>query len=297
MSFPIPILDDTNYDELLQEALQLIPKFSPEWTHYNPSDPGITLLELFAWITENTIYQIDQLPESYYLAMLKLIGFTKESSPQGGQENLEEVLHRAANYVSDRHRGVSEHDYAELAVKAMKEVDEGLEGKAITVVNRNLKLKDHSMEKPGHVSVILLPSKIVPGYCDQIGLSSQDLNDKVRDILEPARLLTDRLNLVSASMRKVGVRAWLVIEPGGDWQGIEEEAQASIKAMTDLFTGGDGTGWPLGRGLYRSELYELFGSIDGVERVQSIHLTTKADAILIEEHSFLEIELELRRSY
>jgi len=45
----IPNLDDRNYDQLVSEAVALIPKYFPAWSDHNPSDPGIALLELFAF--------------------------------------------------------------------------------------------------------------------------------------------------------------------------------------------------------------------------------------------------------
>ena len=38
-------LDDKTYEELRREAVDKIPLYSPEWTNFNRSDPGITILE------------------------------------------------------------------------------------------------------------------------------------------------------------------------------------------------------------------------------------------------------------
>jgi len=45
-SFRPPQLDDRSYDDLRRELVRRIPVHSPEWTDHNPSDPGLTLLEL-----------------------------------------------------------------------------------------------------------------------------------------------------------------------------------------------------------------------------------------------------------
>ncbi len=74
MSLPIPKLDDRNFDDLMKEACFLIPAYNKEWTNYNPSDPGITILEFFAWVVEMTIFRIDQVPEENYRKYLKLLG-------------------------------------------------------------------------------------------------------------------------------------------------------------------------------------------------------------------------------
>jgi len=73
MPLPIPILDDRSYQQLRDELVQRIPVYNPEWTDHNPSDPGITLLELFAFLGENLLFRFNQIPESTRLAFLKLL--------------------------------------------------------------------------------------------------------------------------------------------------------------------------------------------------------------------------------
>ena len=73
MPIQLPNLDDRTYDDLVAEGLHLIPTYAPEWTNYNPSDPGITLIELFAYITELLIYRLDRVTDENKLAFLKLI--------------------------------------------------------------------------------------------------------------------------------------------------------------------------------------------------------------------------------
>ena len=56
MPIQLPNLDNRQFTDLMEEALALIPTYAPEWTNHNPADPGITLLELFAYLTEMLIY-------------------------------------------------------------------------------------------------------------------------------------------------------------------------------------------------------------------------------------------------
>jgi predicted phage baseplate assembly protein len=74
MALVPPNLDDRTYADLVAEAKTLIPRYNPEWTNFNESDPGITLLELFAWMTEIMIYRLNQVPEHNYLKFLQLLG-------------------------------------------------------------------------------------------------------------------------------------------------------------------------------------------------------------------------------
>lgn len=73
MPLPNPILDDRSYQQLRDELVRRIPVYTPEWTDYNASDPGITLLELFAFLGENLLYRFNQMPETAKLAFLRLL--------------------------------------------------------------------------------------------------------------------------------------------------------------------------------------------------------------------------------
>ena len=74
MSIPSPNLDDTDFEQLVEEAKKKINVYSKTWTDYNVSDPGITLLELFAWLAEMQIYSINLISNKNHLKYLKLLG-------------------------------------------------------------------------------------------------------------------------------------------------------------------------------------------------------------------------------
>ena len=74
MSLTLPAVDSRNYQELLNEALARIPVHNPEWTNFNRSDPGVTLIELFAFMTENLLYRANQIPERNRVKFLSLLG-------------------------------------------------------------------------------------------------------------------------------------------------------------------------------------------------------------------------------
>ena len=79
MALPIPNLDDLRFQsDLVDEARKRIIHYCPEWTEYNISDPGITLIELFAWMTEMMVYRLNRVPEKNYLKFLEMLGFQME---------------------------------------------------------------------------------------------------------------------------------------------------------------------------------------------------------------------------
>src|SRR5918999_575857 len=69
-----PVIDTRGYQELLDEALARIPVHNPEWTNFNRSDPGVTLVELFAFLTEALGYRANQIPERSRQKFLSLLG-------------------------------------------------------------------------------------------------------------------------------------------------------------------------------------------------------------------------------
>lgn len=71
---PLPQLDDRHWEDLVSEAIELIPKYCPEWTNHNASDPGITLIELFAWLIEVLLYRLNRVGDKNYIAFLNLMG-------------------------------------------------------------------------------------------------------------------------------------------------------------------------------------------------------------------------------
>ena len=88
ISLPIPNLDDKTFDELFEEARALIPRYAPEWTNHNFSDPGITLIDLFAWLTEMEIYTLNRINDRNILKFLKLLGEAPQA-PKSATVNLE----------------------------------------------------------------------------------------------------------------------------------------------------------------------------------------------------------------
>ena len=71
---PSSNLDDRTFDDLVEECIMRIPRYCPEWTDHNLSDPGITLIELFAWLTDQMLLRFNQVPRKNYVAFLELLG-------------------------------------------------------------------------------------------------------------------------------------------------------------------------------------------------------------------------------
>ncbi len=74
MPLTVPRLALPVHRELVREALARVPSHTPEWTNLNDSDPGVTLVQLFAFVAEAIGYRADLIPERNRLKFLELLG-------------------------------------------------------------------------------------------------------------------------------------------------------------------------------------------------------------------------------
>ena len=76
MTLPKPVLDNRTFAQLVAESVGQINRLAPAWTDYNASDPGITLIELIAWLSEQSLYRTDRITPEMSRAFLRLVGVT-----------------------------------------------------------------------------------------------------------------------------------------------------------------------------------------------------------------------------
>jgi hypothetical protein len=85
MPLQLPYIDDRRYQQLLDDSLARVPIHTPDWTNFNQSDPGVTLVQIFAFLTETLLYRANQIPERNRIKFLQLLGVPLQpaSSAQG----------------------------------------------------------------------------------------------------------------------------------------------------------------------------------------------------------------------
>lgn len=255
MPITLPNLDDRGFDDLVAEALAQIPALAPEWTDHNPSDPGITLIELFAYLSEILIYRLNLVTDANTRAFLKLLnGPAWKPSDDLGADVRSSVLR-----LRTIDRAVTPQDFEFLARAASPNV-----ARCACVARRDLTL-DASADAPGHISVVLLPR----AGAGPSAAAMQVLLKTVADYLEPRRLLTTRVHVVPPRLVKIGVKLTLWLDADAIPDKVLADADAALRTFLHPLTGGsDGQGWPFGRSVFVSEIYSLLDAVPGVDHVE-----------------------------
>lgn len=73
-------LNDKTYDEMLMEAISQIPLYTDEWTNFNVSDPGITILQNLTSFNMLQQNYINEITDEVRRKLLKMLGFTAQEN-------------------------------------------------------------------------------------------------------------------------------------------------------------------------------------------------------------------------
>jgi hypothetical protein len=258
MPLSLPNLDDRTFDDLVEEALRLIPTCAPEWTNYNPSDPGITLIELFAYLTEMLIYRLNRVTEANQYAFLKLLnGPGWKPAPN---QSLSDAIQDTMKQLRESDRAVTEADFERLALEA-----DGRVGRAHCL--RRRVPPTFNADSPGNMSVLIVPKKKPNGKSETPEAIAQIL-DKVKADLEERRLLTTKVHVVSPTYCEIRVQLTLVLKPDVLEAKVKRKAIRKLRRFFNPLRGGTNEkGWTFGRSVYISEIYDLLDRQPGVDYV------------------------------
>jgi hypothetical protein len=279
MPLRVPNLDDRTFDDLVDEALAMLPRYAPAWTNHNPSDPGITLIELFAYFTELFIYRLNRVTRETKIRFLQLLYGSETDAKarfaQASSAEVDEALRQAVHRLRRPQRAVTREDYEYLAREATAE-DPDMEKvlRARSFVRRNLAASDEAArdaDAPGHLSVVVLPAREL----EQDRLNA--LLAAVRNYLEPKRILTTRLHVIQPFFLWITIGAKIHIRPDAPEDVRAEARNRAVEKLRQYFDpwlggGPQRDGWPFGRALYLSEVYEALEQVEGVDYVDDVHV-------------------------
>ena len=76
MSALAPNLFDRRFQDLVEIGRARLRPLAPDWTDHNAHDPGITLMELLAWVAEAQLYSVSRMRRDERAAYASLVGLT-----------------------------------------------------------------------------------------------------------------------------------------------------------------------------------------------------------------------------
>ncbi len=147
MTIQLPDLALKTYKETVDEMIVSIPRYSDKWTNFNPTDPGITIIELLSWISDMTLYRINRIPDESYVnflrmvagasgaeyvekllidlkndpvsdrAQIRLLEFLKEIE-NGNKKSVPDIKSESLKFLDSHYRAVTEKDFQQLSIEA-----------------------------------------------------------------------------------------------------------------------------------------------------------------------------------
>lgn len=194
------------------------------------------------------------------------VSVTNHRPASGGEdaETLEESIQRARMDLKTSYRAVTSQDYEMLAKNTP-----GVRVARAEALPGYYPGKDSTV--PGIVSVIAVPDI----QDDNVNPEpSPGFLKTVYEHLDKHRLLTTELFVLRPGYEEISVEATVRILPRFVRSSIEKDV---IKKLNDFLHptkgGPEGAGWPFGRSVYRSEIYEVISGLKGVDHVKSVSLT------------------------
>lgn len=178
----------------------------------------------------------------------------------------------------DEFRMITAEDFAAVATSQFNQAQESIPAppqpadlveRVIVVPGKKLQGTGPFPEQPGVVSVIILPRPASP--IDVELQPSDSLMAKVTRFLDRRRLLTTRVFVVRPRYEPISLDIQLTAEAHTNAEQLKGAIDMRIRQFFHPLTGGDqGDGWPMGRSVHRSELFQLIESMPGVDHVDAI---------------------------
>jgi hypothetical protein len=293
MPLQVPDLDDRTYPDLVAEGIRLIPRYAPVWTNHNASDPGITLLELFAFLTEGLIYELNRVSDANKAKFLKLL--TGTTLPVQDHGNIETGLREAAVAVRTPTRAVTCDDFEGIALEATQDDPDSLRVKRCKCFPRCHVEAEAAggqlLDRPGHTSLIFVGAD---PWADAATVDA--IKQKLLTYFEPKRLLTSRLHVYGPRYVDVGLKILIAVRPGFSRTTVKDSVLNALGQFFDPLQGGlQGEGWPFGQNIYTSDIYRLLENIDGLDYVRSVDFSVSDRNRLARNEMGEVIDVRLRR--
>lgn len=313
MPMELPQLDDLSYADLVDEARTAIPAIYPAWTDHNPSDPGIALVELFAWLTEMLVYRTGRITEKSRRAFLRLLcdrsNAALAAAIAGG--DIDVATAETLSVLRERYRAVTPDDYEYLAAYAFPPAGASALSQKIARTRclperdisptdaggRPRSEADRTAAAPGHVSLAVVPQASDGSSQSLFVDPAPDLLAALSAFFIDRRLITTQVHVAGPEYVHVLVFATLWLRDDSKPADVK---LAATQALADRFHpyrgGAGGEGWPFGRDVAVAEIYALLDQVAGVAFVEDVSLalasasTTHTQLAAIAPHQLPRVE-------
>lgn len=292
----LPDLALKTYKETVDEMIVSIPRYSDKWTNFNPTDPGITIIELLSWISETILYRINRIPDESYVnflrmvagasgaeyvekllnemtsdpvsdrAQIKLLEFLKEIE-KGNKKSVPDIKTEALKFLDSHYRAVTKKDFQQLSIEATE--------------NEEVKVKradvDVSMDT-GRIEIIIV-SDI--NYDIDMDAKYDEMISKVKNYLYPRRLVGTRIEVKKPEFTPLKMNIEIICLPHARAKTVEKKIKDAIITYLDPLKGGpDKHGWPYGRSLTVFEIDRIIEETDDVDKTKSVIFNDISDLII-----------------
>ena len=263
-----------SFDELLQMGLSLIPAYAPDWTNHNPSDPGITLVELLAYISEILIYRALRVTPDAKLNLLRLLaGPAASGSDLFGQPShvIDEAIRRCAQSMARAGCAVTPGDFERIARALIETHPGGVRRFRLQCLPQAALRRPGSMqetvaaEMPTDVSLVVTLEPDIPAH------TRDAIMDAVQAELNAHCLLTSRAHVVAAVDLHVGIGCRISPIPGVTLADAADAVDAALRRRFDILepTASDDSG-PFGRTLHLAQVAAAIDRTPAVDYVEDV---------------------------
>jgi len=254
-----------SYDEFVEDALAIVPAWAPQWTDHNPSDPGITLVELLAYYAEILAYRALRVTPDAELAFLSLMTGREHEALVGVSPTI--LAKRIRGAVAELARpqvAVTAHDYEQLAIDAARTVlgpDAAILARCFPDVDPRA-WKDVA---PGEVAVVLASDAAdLRGACDEVA-----------EQLAQRCLLTTRVHVVPAVVVEVRIGCRLALRPGFAMATAEAQVGDALRSRFDPLRTAASSAF--GRPTHMGDVIAAIDDVEAVDYVEHVTVNSLAD--------------------
>lgn len=257
MGLEIPNLDKKDFETRLKEAMAKLPTYSKNWTEYNASDPGITIIELLAWIADINSYKLNRVRQEHYDALIKLL-----------IEDSQEITIDSSSELQNEY----------FSMDKLVTLDDF---ESFLILDEQIKKVKASADKEQNLIKII----IVPNSYDEKPIPTKKLKKDIKKELDDRVLLTTKVELEDPSYHEVNLNIVLKTKLQNPNE-LRKQIISQLEKFLHPISGGiDKKGWDFGEDLHISDIYLLLSEIEGIDIIDSIFFNKEDTSFKLDSNS------------